>query len=183
MDRKVGRRETSRIWIRRYSKPEACVAVDIRMEENVSMYGEGTNCRSKRRGGEGYRFQASRSRGRTQQKQKWGWVSLFLSVFCWPAAQKKRGRKDDGEKMRGSVGFISIDMRRLAPWGIVTVLRVLDCTVRYGKVWSVSVLSPNPSWISVDSTEVENRRNSRKLRSNEIFSMCGLWWWMKDDRE
>ena len=46
-------------------------------------------------------------------------------------------------------------------------------TVWYGMVWYVTVLSPNPSWISADSTEVEeNRRNSRKLRSNGIFSMC-----------
>lgn len=51
------------------------MAVDIRMEDYVTMYGEGTNCRSKRRGG--YRFQASRSRGKTQQNRSGVWCLFF----------------------------------------------------------------------------------------------------------
>lgn len=70
------------------------MAVDIRMEDYVTMYGEGTNCRSKRRGG--YRFQASRSRGKTQQNRSGDWCLFF---FYLSSAGLQHKRKEEERMM------------------------------------------------------------------------------------
>lgn len=86
-----------------------------------------------RKGGEGAKGIDSRpvaAEGEPNRSRS-GDGCLFFSICLLLACstkEKRRRRKDDG----GIVGFISIDMRRLAPWGLVTVLRVL---VAYGTVW------------------------------------------------
>ena len=75
--------------------------------------------------------------------------SICLLLAC-STKEKRRRRKDDG----GIVGFISIDMRRLASVGYRHGITRIG-SVWYGMVWYVTVLSPNRSWNSADSTEVE----------------------------
>ena len=96
MDRDVGKRtrKDQNIRIRRYNKvkPEACVAVDIRMEEYV-MY-EPT---ADRKGGEGAKDIDSRpvaAEEEPNRRQKWGWMSVVFFYLSSAGLQHKRKEEE-----------------------------------------------------------------------------------------
>ena len=92
MDRDVGKRtrKDQNIRIRRYNKvkPEACVAVDIRMEEYV-MY-EPT---ADRKGGEDIDSRPVAAEEEPNRRQKWGWMSVVFFYLSSAGLQHKRNEK------------------------------------------------------------------------------------------